>query len=62
MGRIQVIGIGDDGKFELDDCLGNSKPLPDKLGIPARSENGCPNASQSFSTRALHIKKRIHNV
>lgn len=46
----------DDEMFGVEECLDNSKgmvPVPDKLGgIPARSENGCPNASQSFSTRA----------
>lgn len=46
---------GDDWKLPVEDCLDNSRgtlPLPDNVGNPARSENGWPNASQSFSTRA----------
>jgi hypothetical protein len=33
-------------------------PLPDIDGVPTRSENGWPNASQSFSTSAC-IRKDI---
>lgn len=46
---------GDELKLPVEDCLDNSNDmpsLPDKVGIPIRSENGCPNASQSFSISA----------
>lgn len=52
--------MGDDGKLPVEDCLHNSKdisPLPERVGIPTRSENGWPNASQSFSTSACTKKK-----
>lgn len=35
--------MGDDGKLPTDDCLHNSigmLSLPDRVGIPKRSENG----------------------
>jgi len=54
--------IGDDG-MPVEDCLDNSKemfPLPEIDGVPTRSENGWPNASQSFSTSACMRKNIIY--
>lgn len=54
--------MGDDEKLPLDGCLDNSKgmlTLPDTVGIPMRSENGWPNASQSFSTSAYMKNKTL---
>lgn len=45
----------------VEDCLDNSKdtlPLPETDGVPTRSENGWPNANQSFSTSAC-IRKNV---
>lgn len=46
-----------------EDCLDNSDDallFPDTVGNPIRSINGCPNASQSFSTSAWwRTKKRL---
>lgn len=53
--------IGDGDKLPVEDCRDNSNgmlPLPDAIGIPARSENGWPNASQSFSMSAWGEKKK----
>lgn len=50
---------GDDDKLPTEDCLDNSEGvllIPDTVGNPMRSENGCPNASQSFSTSAYKTK------
>lgn len=47
--------MGDGGKPPVEDCLDNSKGMlapPDTVGMPTRSENGWPNASQSFSISA----------
>lgn len=47
--------MGDDGKLPVEDCLDSSRgmlALADIVGMPMRSENGWPNASQSFSTSA----------
>lgn len=54
-GPKEEVLIGGVEIFPTEDCLGNSNGVllfPDVVGIPIRSENGCPNASQSFSTSA----------
>lgn len=52
----------DEFKLPVDACLVNwnsgTFSLPDTVGIPRRSENGWPNASQSFSTSAW-IERKI---
>lgn len=53
---------GDGAKFPVEGCLDNSKgmlPVPETDGIPTRSENGWPKASQSFSTSACIRKKNV---
>lgn len=51
---------GDDDKLPTEDCLVNSGMLlfPDNVGNPMRSANGCPNASQSFSTSTWQTTKK----
>lgn len=54
--------MGDGGKPPVEDCLDNSKGMlapPDTVGMPTRSENGWPNASQSFSISAYSKYKMI---
>lgn len=56
------IRIDDADIFPPEACLDSSKGVvlfPEMVGIPMRSEKGCPNASQSFSTRAYKIIKEI---
>lgn len=53
--------MGDDG-MPIEDCLDNSEgmlPLPETDGVPIRSENRWPNASQSFSTSAYKRKSIV---
>lgn len=55
--------MGDCGKFPVDPCLDSSYdmlPLPDIVGVPVRSANGCPYANQSFSTRAW--RKSVYSI
>lgn len=56
--------MGDDGKVPAEDCLDSSSgmlALADIVGMPMRSENGWPNASQSFSTSAYIKVKDCKN-
>lgn len=52
---VEDVRIGDVVAFAVDNCRVKSEEvlLCLDVGMPMRSENGWPNASQSFSTRTF---------